>query len=85
MYINNKVFRKITAPFINNPSAKKGTQYSYPAIVLDTGEEFIISSLNYENRPDLPFNIPFTFHFEYRGNIIHEDNVTDVWFYGKAK
>ena len=85
MYINNKVFRKITAPFINNPSAKKGTQYSYPAIVLDTGEEFIISSLNYENRPDLPFNIPFTFHFEYRGNIIHEDNVTDVWFYVKAK
>ena len=85
MYINNKVFKKITTPFINNPSAKKGTQYIYPAIVLDTGEEYIISSLNYENRPDLSFDIPFTFHFEYKENIIHEDDVTDVWFYVKAK
>ena len=84
MFINNKLFKKIITPFIDNPSARKGTQYSYPAIAIDTGDEYIVSYLYYANRPDLPFNVPFTFHFEYDGKTIHEDDVTNVWLYTKT-
>ncbi|MEE3471840.1 MAG: hypothetical protein VZR24_14355 [Butyrivibrio hungatei] len=72
MLVSDKMFKKIIAPYVDDASAKTNTRYSYPAIVVDNGIEYFVSTLKYDSRSG--FGVPFTFHFEYNGNIIHGMN-----------
>lgn len=85
MFRNNKLFRKITAPYVDNPCMKNGTVYTYPAVVIDTGGDYIVSSLKYENRPDLDFGIPFSFDFNYGDMSVHETDVHIIKLYTHIK
>lgn len=81
MYRNNKLFRKIVAPYVeNSPADENSKNRDYPALVVDLGDDYVVSSITYKKDANSDFRRPFSFDFEYEGHSIHEENVTNVSF-----
>ena len=61
MVRNNKLYNKNIMPYVSDPARKEGPIISYPAIVIDTGNEYVVSELNYNTNNRKSLSCPFSF------------------------